>query len=90
MESLVIYSCVIGKGCQQTSTAYYESHPEIKQFVHKNEERVKQFVGPVFIQSVAPFWFLAAGGTGNIRLSKEFSLELKKYQELKLVFSRSF
>jgi hypothetical protein len=89
-EALVIFACVNSTGCSETSNAYYKSHPEIEQIVKKNERRIKEFVGPVIVQSSAPFFFVVSGGTGNFKLYGNFSLQIKNYETTMLIFSKGF
>lgn len=77
-EFLVIFACINSTGCQETSTRYFEVHPEVKALVKEHERKVTQIIGPKFLQTVGPVLYTAAGGTGTVRLSKHFSLQLNK------------
>lgn len=89
-EFLVIFACLNSTGCSETAGAYRASHPELEKIIRHHEERVKDYVGPVVVQMAAPFFIVVAGGTGNIRITQNFGLQIKNYQQPQLVFSRSF
>jgi len=77
-EGLVIFSCLNHAGCSETSSHYYSLHPEVREMVELNEKRIKKYVGPMFIETAGPLLFVAAGGTGTIRLHKYFSLQFDR------------
>lgn len=89
-EFLVVLACLSDKGCSPTSTAYYHARPEVKEMIELQERRIKQWVGPQIVERAAPFVFIAAGGTGNFKLYKNLSLEIKNFNEPKLVYSLGF
>lgn len=89
-ELLVIFACLNSHGCSETSNAYYQSHPELREMIEKNEKKIKDYVGPVIVETSAPFFFVIAGGTGNFKIYGDFSLQVKNYENTKLVFSRGF
>lgn len=88
-EALVIFACLNSTGCQQTSTHYYNTHPEIRKMVEMNEKKFEEFIGPTVIQTVGPVLYAVVGGTGTVRLNKTFSLQLNRQQGT-LVFSKEF
>lgn len=90
MELLLLISCMEGKGCSETSNAYYKAHPELQEMVRKNEERIKDYCGPIIVEAAAPIAFVAAGGTGNFKIYGNFSLEIKQFTSPTLVFSKGF
>lgn len=79
-EMLVIFSCANSMGCSQTSTVYFATHPHIKEMVNRHgkkaEEVAREFVGPATLHVVGPVIYMAAGGTGTVRLTKTISLQL--------------
>lgn len=77
-EALVVFSCVNSKGCEETSGRYFETHPEIREMVKVNEEKIVKFIGPTIIQVVGPVLYSATGGTGTVRLNKYFSLQVNR------------
>ena len=89
-EFLVVLACLSNKGCSETANAYYQAHPEIKQMVKRQEERVKEYVGPVVVTYASPMFFVAAGGSGNFKLYGDFSLKVDNYKEATLIFSKGF
>jgi hypothetical protein len=88
-EALVILACATGKGCSPTSNHYYQTHPEVKSYVERQERNAKEFVGPTTLNIVAPFALAAAGGNGHIRFNKDFGLQTTR-KSATLVFSKEF
>lgn len=88
-EALVIFACLNSTGCQETSTHYYNTHPEFREIVERNEKKVEKFVGPKIIAIFGPMIYVAAGGTGTVRLDKYLSLQLN-HQQGTLVFNKEF
>lgn len=89
-ELLVIFACLNGTGCSETSNAYYQSHPELQRMVEMNERRIKNYVGPIVVESAAPIAFVAAGGTGNFKLYGNFSVQIKQYTQPMFIYSKGF
>ena len=88
-EALVILACTTSKGCNETSSHYYNTHPEVRHIVEENEKKIEKFVGPTVIATFGPMLYVAAGGTGTVRLNKFFSLQFNK-EKGTLVFSKEF
>lgn len=88
-EALVILACLEGKGCTETSQHYYNTHPEIKIVVENGKKTIERYTGETFIQITGPLIFAAAGGTGTIRLSKHFSLQVNRESGI-IGFSKEF
>jgi len=74
-EALVIFACVNNTGCTETSNQYFLENPQVKQIIDKDAQEAKELVGPKIVDAVGPFLFVAAGGTGTIKLSEHFSLQ---------------
>lgn len=75
-EALVIFACANSTGCNETSSHYFNTHPEMREMVEANERKVAKFIGPTIIETFGPFIYVAAGGTGTLRLNKLFSLQM--------------
>ncbi len=88
-EALVIFACVNSTGCSETSSHYYNTHPEIREIVKYNEKRIERFIEPTFIQVTGPIMFAAAGGTGTVRLNRYFSLQMNTKKGI-LMFNKDF
>lgn len=88
-EGLVILACTTSKGCTETSSHYYATHPEVREIVERNEKKVEKFIGPQVIAVFGPMIYVAAGGTGTVRLNKRFNLQLN-HDGAKLVFGVEF
>lgn len=74
-EALVIFACVNNTGCTETSNQYFRQNPDLKQIIDKDTQELKDYIGPKFVDNVGPFLFIAAGGSGTIKLNKYFSLQ---------------
>lgn len=77
-EALVIFACINSTGCQETSGHYFNTHPEVRQIAKYPERIAKKYVGPYVVESIGPLIYMAAGGTGTIRLHRNWSLQLSK------------
>lgn len=88
-EALVIFSCLKSVGCTETSSHYYNTHPEIREMINKNEQKIEKFVGPTAIQAAGPVLYVLIGGTQTVRLTKSFSLQLNSGRNI-LIFSKEF
>ena len=88
-EALVIYTCLMSKGCSETSSQYYQTHPQFREFVEVEERRVKEALGPTVIQYWGPFIWAASGQEATIRTSENFYLTFKKETGM-ITFKRGF
>lgn len=88
-EALVIFACVNSTGCSQTSSHYFNTHPDVRESIKKHERIVQEFIGPYVIQTAGPLIYVVAGGTGTVRLNKYFNLQLST-QKSTLMFSKEF
>lgn len=88
-EALVIFACVNSTGCSETSSHYFNTHPDVREIVKTQEKKVEDFVGPYVIQTLGPLFYVASGGTGTVRLNKYFNLQIST-QKSTLMFSKEF
>lgn len=88
-EFLVIYTCSKSIGCNETSTAYYVTHPDFKQFVQKSEENIKRYAGPIITNYFGPMIYYVMGSTAIVRLSDNFNLQINQ-QNNTIIFHREF
>lgn len=77
-EALVIFACIHGTGCSETSNQYFSVHPEVKEIVDHEGRVIREYIGPAVVDTVGPMLFVVVGGTGTIRLNKYFSLQINK------------
>ncbi len=78
-EAVVILACVTSKGCSQTSGHYFNTNPESKKIMKKHEKKIRDYIGhEEALLVIGPTLFFAAGGTGTIRLAKNWNLQLNK------------
>ncbi len=77
-EALVIFACVNNTGCTESTGIYFSQHPEVKKTIEDKAENARQIIGPRIIDSVGPFIYVVAGGTGTIHIDKYFSLQIRK------------
>lgn len=88
-EALVIFACLKSAGCSETSTQYFNTHPEVREMIERHEKSITEAVGSNAIRFVGPFIFAAAGGTGTVRMDKNFSLQGSTKQCI-LVFGKEW
>lgn len=88
-EALVIFACFNSTGCTQTSTQYFNTHPEVKEMLELHEKNITRKAGPFMVKFVGPLMFAAAGGTGTIRMDSNFSLQANTKQ-CTLVFGKEW
>lgn len=88
-EFLVIFACLNSTGCKETSTHYYNTHPQMQEIIKTQERKVKRIVGPVFVETFVPMIAFSLGGTGSVRLNKYFNLQINKETTI-LGFSKEF
>jgi hypothetical protein len=74
-EALVIFACTRNVGCTETSNQYFRENPDIKNIVDTEEHKIRDFIGPDFVDRFGPILFIASGGSGTIKLNKYFSLQ---------------
>lgn len=89
-ELLVIIACLNAKGCDKASSAYYQTNPNVREMIERQERRIKNYVGPVVVEAATPVFFILRSGTGSFKLYKNLSLEIKDFKEGKLVYSVGF
>lgn len=77
-EALVIFACMNGTGCTETSNQYFVVHPEVKQYIDREGQDLRKLFGPNLVDTAGPMLFVIAGGTGTIKLTKYFSLQANK------------
>lgn len=77
-EALVIFACLNGTGCSETSNQYFAVHPEVKEVVDREGRVIREYIGPTVVDTLGPAIFVVAGGTGTIRITKYFSLQFNK------------
>lgn len=88
-EALVVFACLNSTGCSETSSHYYNTHPDVRELVERNEKKIEKFIGPQIIATFGPMIYVAAGGTGTVRLNKFFSLQIN-HEKGTLVFGKEF
>lgn len=82
IESLVAYSCLVGKGCEDTSHAYYLSSPILQEMAHNSEEKAKHIIGQSAVLYLLPLATLAVTDKASVKLSNHFSVDLSKSESL--------
>lgn len=87
-EFLVLLACT-NTGCPQTTAAYYQSHPELKEATKHVESKAKNIVGPEIIL-VSPIALYAAKGEGTFHITKYISLVLSTKSHNMVVFKTDF
>lgn len=77
-ELLVVFACLNSTGCKETSKHYYNTHSKVQEIVKNSEDLVKDYVGPVVIESIGPVLIFSTGGTGIVRINQKFSLQINR------------
>jgi hypothetical protein len=79
-EALVIFACAGNlstqqgvSGCSNASSLYFQQNPEFKLMLDRDAQQIRYFVGPQVVDAVGPFLFAVAGGSGTIKIDKNFS-----------------
>ncbi len=88
-EILVLFACWNNTGCSETSSQYYSSHPEFREFVKDKENRIKEAAGPLITEYAAPILWAAAGQEATTRLSTRFYLTFRLEHQV-LMFRQEF
>ena len=88
-EFLVVFACLNGTGCQETSTHYYNTHPQIREIIKTQEQKIKNIAGPVFVETFVPMAAFSLGSTATVRLNRYFNLQVNKDKTI-LGFVREF
>lgn len=88
-ELLVILACSQNKGCAETSSFYYKTHPTVQKIVKKPEKIAKEYLGPKIIHFATPLIFFTLGGTASFRLTNNYSLQINE-KSATIFFRRDF
>lgn len=88
-EALLVFACINGTGCQETSSQYYATHEEVREIGKNGEQKLTKYVGPAAIQVIGPMVFIAAGGTGTVRIDKYFGLQVSSKSSI-LFFRKDY
>lgn len=86
---LVLLACTQGKGCSQTTNAYYSDHPEVKRLIKEQEQQVKRIVGPEAV-AVSPAFILMVRGKGSVHITGPFNLEIPDRDTMLITFKLGF
>ena len=78
IESLVLYSCIANKGCSESSTTYYATHPSLREYVEKNEKDMRKIFNPYVVEYVVPFVALSTNANYAVRITSNVSMNLNK------------
>ena len=88
-EFLVILACTQNAGCSQTTTSYYQAHPEIKQMAKSANNKVEQAIGPEIV-FLSPALILAGTGKGTFNVNKYLSVQISGKAEKMILFKLTF
>lgn len=75
-ELIVTLACIQGPGCSQAQSAYYSTHPELRQIIRSKSNQAKQMVGPAAIY-VSPIYILQISRQATFHISKHLNLQLQ-------------
>lgn len=87
-ELIVVIACTNSSGCAQATSAYYQSHPELKNNVRANTDILKKKIGPGIV-ALTPAVLLLAKGKATFSLNKYLSLQMSNNENM-LLFKISF
>lgn len=73
LEVLVLSFCIGQFECGTALKAYYNEKPHLKSYARKKIRRARDMAGDRLAYAVAPVVVLAAGGTAQIKISRQFS-----------------
>lgn len=88
-ELLVLFACANHTGCSETSSQYYIQHPEFREFVETQGNRIKEAVPAIVTEYMAPVLWAAAGQEATTRISTRFYLTFKLDRQV-LMFKQEF
>jgi hypothetical protein len=74
IEGLVILACISGKGCNESLTSYYVTHPSLVEYVERNERDVKKLLNPYVIEYILPMAAFITNTSASFRIYNGFSL----------------
>ena len=80
-ELMVALSCLSNHGCSETIHVYYAYNPIVERMVVNDTKRVSKYVGHD-VAILAPIVFIMAGGSGSVRLTTYFSLDVSRNDKL--------
>lgn len=78
IESLVVFSCLNGPGCNESSSAYYQTHPEIATNVELMGRRI---LDEKVIKLIVP---LSSVYSGRFRINNHATIKVNS-QEIKFI-----
>lgn len=84
-EFLVVLACAYGNGCSQTASAYYGSHPALKQEIKRHGDAVKTYLGPSIV-ALYPAVPLLTHGKGTINFGSHYSLSVSNKDKSGIIF----
>lgn len=78
VESLVIFACIEGHGCTQSTGAYYVYNRDAKKVVQNVQDYGKRIAkdNELLVYAVTPVYALASGNTARFKMGKGFILKL--------------
>ena len=88
-ETLLIFACLNGSGCAETSQTYAFYNPEVLNNVNKIQRTVESHLNPIIIQKLVPFYAVLYSKKLNINLYNGLNLELKENLTT-LIFNKTF
>lgn len=76
-ELLVTIACLSGKGCPETVHLYYTYNPKVEAAIKQSTAKATAYIGQD-VARLAPIAFIAAGGSGSVRINRYISLDISK------------
>lgn len=79
-EFLVLFACLNSTGCHESVSHYFEQNPQVYETIKKRQKKTEKLVGHRVVVLTMPFLYVAAGGTGVVKLSQHVALSASRYQ----------
>lgn len=90
MLALMVASlCVGGYACDQATSAYYKSRPELRHFVRASRRRAEAAVGKEILIAGAIAYAVATDKSYAVRMGKHFSVQMSTERNL-ILFRKEF
>lgn len=89
IEGLVLYACLVNKGCSEAGSTYYATHESLRKYIERNEQDVKRLLSPYVMEYVLPSIAFASGANYAIRVSDNMTMNLNK-EQVRITFKREW
>lgn len=88
-ELLVIAACLSNKGCNETSKAYYNVNPTVREYIENVETNSKKLINPFVLEYAGPLVLMSTGTDISVKLNRTFSIKKDK-ETISLIYKEDF